>query len=131
MGAIDEQQPLSGVEDDDGWEGVEHLCIPLHPRSVEVRLGIVGCVSKEVSDSQLRHRAHRRRQPDDLQPRLVALSQNQKRAGALSSSLTVSGDLWAKRLLSHLRRVECYPNGGYWINEGGRVRPSGGRHVDA
>jgi hypothetical protein len=79
----------------------------------------------------LRHRAHRRRQPDDLQPRLVALSQNQKRAGALSSSLTVSGDLWAKRLLSHLRRVECYPNGGYWINEGGRVRPSGGRHVDA
>ena len=68
MVPIGEEHPLRGIEDDDGWQRVEHLGVPHHPCSVEVRLGIDLRVREEISDSQLCHRAHRRRQLDEPQP---------------------------------------------------------------
>jgi hypothetical protein len=54
---IDEEQPLSSVEHDDGWESIKYLGVPLHPRVVEVRLGLDRRVREEICDSQLRHLA--------------------------------------------------------------------------
>src|SRR5215216_6990815 len=53
--AVSEEQPLCGVEDDDGRQCVEHLGVLLHPRGVEMRLGIDRRVREEIGYSQLRH----------------------------------------------------------------------------
>lgn len=46
MVSVDQEQLLSGIEDDDGRQGFEYFSVPLYPSGVEVRLGIDRCADE-------------------------------------------------------------------------------------